>query len=53
MKKWHEKMQKIDSEAGISKEVEMKTKFNRNQKRISPWGIQLKFSNIFVKTILL
>ena len=29
-------MQKIDSEAGISKEVEMKTKFNRNQKRISP-----------------
>ena len=36
MKKWHEKMQKIDNEAGISKEVEMKTKFNRNQKRISP-----------------
>ena len=29
-------MQKIDNEAGISKEVKMKTKFNRNQKCISP-----------------
>ena len=31
-----EKMQEIDNEARISKKAEMKKKFNRNQKRITP-----------------
>ena len=31
-----EKTQEIDNEARISKEAEMKKKFNRNQKRINP-----------------
>ena len=31
-----EKMREIDNEAKFSKEVEMKRKFNRNQKRITP-----------------
>ena len=31
-----EKMQEIDNEARISKKTEMKRKFNRNQKRITP-----------------
>ena len=31
-----EKTRKIDNEARISKEAEMKRKFNRNQKRITP-----------------
>ena len=31
-----EKTQEIDNEARISKEAEMKRKFNRNQKRITP-----------------
>ena len=31
-----EKMQEIDNEARMSKESEMKRKFNRNQKRITP-----------------
>ena len=31
-----EKTREIDSEARISKEAEMKRKFNRNQKRITP-----------------
>ena len=31
-----EKMPEIDNEARISKEAEMKIKFNRNQKRITP-----------------
>ena len=31
-----EKTQEIDNEARISKETEMKRKFNRNQKRITP-----------------
>ena len=31
----------IDNEARISKKAEMKRKFNRSQKRITPWDIQL------------
>ena len=31
-----EKAQEIDNEARISKKAEMKRKFNRNQKRITP-----------------
>ena len=31
-----EKTREIDNEARISKEAEMKRKFNRNQKRITP-----------------
>ena len=31
-----EKTREIDNQARISKEAEMKTKFNRNQKRITP-----------------
>ena len=31
-----EKTREIDKEAGISKEAEMKRKFNRNQERITP-----------------
>ena len=33
---WPKKPLEIDSEARISKEAEMKRKFNRNQKRIAP-----------------
>ena len=36
-----EKTREIDNEARISKEAEMKRKFNRNQKRITPRDIQL------------
>ena len=36
-----EKTRKIDNEARISKKAEMKRKFNRNQKRITPRDIQL------------
>ena len=36
-----EKMRKIDKEARIPKKAEMKRKFNRNQKCITPWDIQL------------
>ena len=36
-----EKTREIDNEARISKEAEMKKKFNKNQKRITPWDIQL------------
>ena len=38
-----EKTRKIDNEARITKEAEMKRKFNRNHKRITPWDIQLRF----------
>ena len=31
-----EKKREIDNEARISKKAEMKSKFNRNQKRITP-----------------
>ena len=31
-----EKTREIDNEARISKKAEMKSKFNRNQKRITP-----------------
>ena len=37
-----EKMQEIDNEARISKKAEMKRKFNRNQKHITPPDIQLR-----------
>ena len=36
-----EKTREIDDEARTSKKAEMKRKFNRNQKRITPWDIQL------------
>ena len=36
-----EKTREIDNEARISKKVEMKRKFNKNQKRITPLDIQL------------
>ena len=36
-----EKTREIDNEARISKKAEMKRKFNRNQKRITPRDIQL------------
>ena len=34
-------MREIDNEARIAKEAEIKRKFNRNQKCITPWDIQL------------
>ena len=36
-----EKTREIDNEARISKKAEMRRKFNRNQKRITLWDIQL------------
>ena len=36
-----EKTREIDNEARILKKVEMKRKFNRNQKRLTLWDIQL------------
>ena len=36
-----EKTREIDNEARISKKAEMKRKFNRDQKRITPRDIQL------------
>ena len=36
-----EKTREIDNEVRISKKAEMKRKFNRNQKCITPWDIQL------------
>ena len=36
-----EKTREIDNEARISKKAEMKRKFNRNQKRITLWDMQL------------
>ena len=36
-----EKTEKIDNEARIWKEAEMKRKSNKNQKRVTPWDIQL------------
>ena len=36
-----EKTREIDNEARISKKAEMKRKFNRNQKWITLWDIQL------------
>ena len=49
-----EKTREIDNEARISKEAEMKRKFNRNQKRVTLWDIQLSSltSLINVKSIL-
>ena len=40
-KKPLEKTREIDNEARISKKAEMKRKFNRNQKRITLWDIQV------------
>ena len=37
----HGKTRKIDSKARISKKAEMKRKFYRNQKRITPLDIQI------------
>ena len=36
-----EKTREIDNEARISKKAKMERKFNRNQKRITLWDIQL------------
>ena len=36
-----QKTWEIDNEARISKKAEMKWQFNRNQKRITLWDIQL------------
>ena len=36
-----EKMREIDNEARISKKAEMKRKFNRTQKQITLWDIQI------------
>ena len=44
---------KIDNEARISKKAEMKRKFNRNQKRIIPWDIQLSCLTSLVSSIWL
>ena len=41
-----EKTREVDNEARISKKAEMKRKFNRNQKRINLWDIQLSSFNI-------
>ena len=43
-----EKTPEIDKEARISKKAEMKGKFNRNQKHITPRDIQLR-SLIFLE----
>ena len=48
----HGKTREIDNEARISKKAEIKRKFNRNQKRIRPWDIQLSFL-IFLVTKML
>ena len=48
-----EKTWEIDNEARISKKVEMKRKFNRNQKRITLWDIQLSSLTSLVKHILM
>ena len=44
-----EKPREIDNEARILKKAEMKRKFNRNQKRISPWDIQLSSLTSLIK----
>ena len=44
-----QKTREIDNEARISKEAEMKRKFNRNQKRITSWDIQLSSLIFLVK----
>ena len=36
-----EKTEKIDNEARIWKEAEMKRRSNKNQKRVTPWDIPL------------
>ena len=48
-KKPLKKTREIDNEAIISKEAEMKRKFNRNQKRITPRDIQLSSLIFLVK----
>ena len=44
-----EKTQEIDNEARMSKKAEMKRKFNRNQKRTTPWDIQLSSLTCLIK----
>ena len=46
-----EKTREIDNEARISKKAEMKRKFNRNQKRITQWDIQLSSLISLIKHI--
>ena len=45
-----EKSREIDNEARISKEAEMKRKFNRNQKRITLSDIQLSSLTFLFKS---
>ena len=47
-----EKTWEIDNEARISKEAEMKRKFNRNQKRITSCDIQLSSLIFLVRQTL-
>ena len=44
------KTQKIDNAARISKKAEMKKKFNRNQKRITLYDIQLNSLTSLMKS---
>ena len=46
-----EKTREIDNEVRISKNAEMKRKFNRNQKRITLWDIQLSSLTSLVKPV--
>ena len=48
-----EKTREIDNEARISKKAEMKRKFNRNQKRITLWDIQLSSLTSLISKIML
>ena len=47
-----EKTREIDNEARISKNAEMKGKFNRNRKCITPWYIRLSSLIFLVRPII-
>ena len=44
-----EKTREIDNETRILKKAQMKRKFNRNQKRITTWDIQLSSLTFLIK----
>ena len=46
-----ERTREIDNDARISKKAEMKRNFNRNQKRITLWDIQLSSLTSLVKPV--
>ena len=48
-----EKTREIDNEARISEKAEMKSKFNRNQKGITLWDIQLSSLKVVSATFVL